>query len=185
METYKKSGGTLITDGIVSVLAGLILLFLTGISQPLLVVLFALYAIGYGITQLIAARGERDFDKDTMPLRAIGIFSLVAGILLFFLINASLQTVILYIAAHAIITGGAEIIVSRAYRDEMRGNALFVTVGIIRVLFGVLLLLNLGMTLPTLVMSIGWYAIIIGPVLAFYGYAVATRESGWGRSVHR
>lgn len=186
MDTYKKSGSAIITDGIVSIIAGIALLFLTDLSQQAVTLLFAAYAVGYGITQIIAAKGERDLDRNPSPLRAIGIFSLVAGIILAFLINADLSTIITFIAAHAIITGGAEILASRAYRDELRGNSWFVFAGLIRVVFGLILLFNTEMSLSSLIMTIAWYAIIIGPVLAFYGYAIGTKSpGGWGRTIQR
>jgi uncharacterized membrane protein HdeD (DUF308 family) len=179
MDDIKRSGTSLITDGMISFVAGIILLFLTGISQITAVLLFAAYAIVYGISQIIAARGERSPENNPNSLRAIGIFSIVAGIIIAFLASSSLPIVIFLIAAHAIIVGLYELFAAYMYRDEVRGDGWWIGVGAIRLLFGLFLLFNLGMSLPSLILTVAWYAIIIGPVLAVFGYENRGKEFGY------
>jgi uncharacterized membrane protein HdeD (DUF308 family) len=181
MNEIRRSGNYLMTDGIISFVAGIILLFLTGISQSLAVILFAAYAALYGVSQLVAARGERSPENNPNSLRAIGIFSIIAAVIILFFMTAALPIVIFLIAAHAIIVGAAELAAAYMYREEVRGDGWWIGVGIIRLLFGLFLLFNLGMSLPGLILTIAWYAIIIGPVLAIFGYETRGKEAGYRR----
>jgi uncharacterized membrane protein HdeD (DUF308 family) len=95
--------------------------------------------------------------------------------------NASLPVIILLIAAHALITGVSELIAAWSYREEIKGDGWYATVGAIRIIFGLFLIFNLGMSLSTLVLAIAWYAIVVGPVLAVFGYSTRTKEVGYRR----
>lgn len=181
MDEIKRSGTSLITDGVISFLVGVVLLFLTGISQTTAVILFSAYAIVYGISQVVAARGERSPENSPNSFRAIGYFSIIAGIVILFFANATLPTVIFLIATHAIITSISELLVAYAYREEIKGDAWFVGAGVIRLLFGLFLLFNPGMSLQSLILAIAWYAILIGPVLAIFGYETRNKEVGYRR----
>jgi uncharacterized membrane protein HdeD (DUF308 family) len=160
------------TDGIFSLLAGLILLFLTGASQSLIVFLFALYAVILGVVHFTAARGEREPNQSTTYLRVIGIYSIIYGLFLLFFMSATLPTIIALIAAYGLITGGAEVIAAYYYRKDLGGYAWLISTGTIRVLFSLFLLFNLGVSLPVFILYLALYAIVVGITMTVFGYEV-------------
>ena len=172
MNTKEMSGASLITNGVISFLAGLALLFLTGISQSAIVVVFAAFAIILGLTQMIAASGEREEGKSVGYLTLLGFYSLAAGIGLLFFINSALSTVISLVAAYVIIAGIAEVVAAFVYRSEMGGYSWLVGSGLIRGIFGVFLLFNTGITLATFITYIAIYALLEGIVTSVFGYEI-------------
>jgi len=172
MDTKKMSEASLVTDGVVSLFIGVALLFLTGMSQSGIVLVVSAYAMILGITQMLAANGEREEGKKTGYLIALGLYSLIAGIGLLFFANAALSTVITLVGSYIIITGVAEVIAALAYREEMGGYAWLVGAGSIRAIFGVFLLLNTGAALEAFILYLAVYAIVEGFVMIVFGYEV-------------
>lgn len=175
MDRYKKSGNSMISDGVFSIVAGIILLFLTNISQSSIVFFLAAYAVILGIAQIVAARGEREPEKNTTYLTVLGAYSVVAGLLLMFFMNAALPTIITLVAGYVIITGVAEVVAAYDYKSEMGGYAWLMGAGVVRTLFGLFLLFNTGMVLSTFIVMIAWYAIIVGIAVTVFGYEVRTQ----------
>lgn len=173
------------TDGAISLVAGIALLFLTGMSQVAVVVYFSAYAIILGVAQTIAASGEREPGKDTSYLSLLGIYSIVAGLVLLFFMGAPLSTVIILVGAYVIITGVAEMIASYSYRTEMGGYVWLFGAGSIRALFGIILLFSTGIALSTFIYYVAIYAIIEGLVTGVFGYEVRAKigKSGQGQMV--
>lgn len=172
METKKMSGASLMTSGVISFLAGLALLFLTGMSQTVVVIAFAGYAIVLGITQMVAASGEREEGRGTGYLVLLGLYSFVAGIGLLFFTTAGLATVITLVGIYVVITGLAEMIAAFRYRTEMGGYSWLIGAGLIKGIFGVFLLLNTGITLSTFILYVAVYALAEGIVMGVFGYEV-------------
>jgi len=172
MDTKKMSGTSLMTDGVISFLAGLTLLFLTGISQSAIVLVLGVYAIVLGVSQMVAATGERAEEGNTRYLSALGLYSLAAGIALMFFTNAGLTTIIALVGAYVIITGIAEVTAALRYREEMGGYMWLATSGIVRGIFGLFLVFNTSVALTTFVLYVAVYAIAEGITMGVFGYEV-------------
>ena len=170
MDTKKASGASLITDGVISFIAGIALLFLTGITQSAIVLVFGAYAIVLGISQMVAASGEREEGRNTGYLTVLGLYSLLAGIALMFFLNAGLATIIGLVGAYVIITGIAEVTAALRYREEMGGYMWFTVSGIVRIIFGLFLVFNMGVALSTFVLYVAIYAIAEGITMSVFGY---------------
>jgi len=175
MDTKKMSGTSLMTDGVISFIAGIVLLFLTGISQSAIVLVFGAYAIVLGISQMVAASGEREEGKSTGYLTVLGLYSLLAGVGLMFFLNADLVTVIALVGAYVIITGIAEVTAALSYRKEMSGYMWLTVSGIVRGIFGLFLVFNTGVALTTFIMYVAVYAIAEGITMSVFGYEVRER----------
>jgi len=172
METKKMSGNTLMTDGVISFVGGLALLFLTGISQFWIVLAFAVYVAILGVTQMLAASGETQEGRGSGYLAFLGFFSLAASVGLLFYIDATLTTVLMLVGTYVVITGVVEAIVALAYRSDMDGYMWLVGIGAIRAIFGVFLLFNTGLALSTFVLYVAVYAIAEGIATSIFGYEV-------------
>ena len=180
MDTKKLSGDSLMTDGTISLIVGIVLLFLTGISQSLIVLLFAVYAAVLGITQMIAASGETENGRGSGYLAFLGFYSLAAGVGLLFFMGADLALVLTLVGAYVIITGIAEAVAALVYRSDMDGYAWLVGAGAVQAIFGLFLLFNTGLALSTFIMYVAIYAIAEGIVMSVFGYEV---RAGIGRYV--
>jgi uncharacterized membrane protein HdeD (DUF308 family) len=183
MDSKRTSGASLMTDGVISFFAGLVLLFLTGISQNAIVLIFAAYAVILGITQMLASNGEREEGKGTGYLTLLGLYSLLAGVGLLFFLNASLTTVIMLVGAYVAITGVAEVIAAYAYRTEMGGYSWLIGSGVIKAIAGIFLLFNTGVALSTFIFYVAIYAIIEGIVTGVFGYEVREQIGKYHRQM--
>lgn len=172
MDMHKSSGYYLISDGIITLLAGALLFFFTGISQGTLVYLFAAYAMVYGISQLVAARGELEPEQNPAAFWAIGGFSILAGVLFLLFVSASLNIVIGYIAIYAILMGVAEASIAYGYR-ELHGYSWLAATGILQALFGLVLFAYTGITLATFIAVVAAYAVVVGALTFAYGYVLS------------
>ncbi len=183
MDAKKTSGASLMTDGVISFLAGIALLFLTGISQSAIVLVFAAYAVVLGITQMVASTGEREEGKGTGYLTLLGLYSLLAGVGLLFFLGSPLTTVIALVGAYVIITGIAEAIAAYVYRTEMGGYSWLIGSGVIRGIFGIFLLFNTGVALSTFILYIAMYAVVEGIVTSVFGYEVRQQLGKYHRQM--
>lgn len=178
METNKLSGASLITSGVITLIAGLVLFFLTGMSQSLIVMTFAAYAAIVGVTQMLAASGETEGGRGAGYLAFLGFYSLAAGVALLFFLDAALTTVITLVGAYVIITGVVEAIMAMVYRSDMNGYMWLVAVGAVKAIFGIFLLLSTGLVLETFIMYVAIYAVVVGFTTGVFGYEV---REGIGR----
>jgi uncharacterized membrane protein HdeD (DUF308 family) len=174
MKTKMMSGQSLMTDGIIGLVAGLVLLFFTGMSQNLIVIAFAGYAAILGVTQMLAATGETDNGRGTTYFGLLGFYSLAAGVGLLFFTGAALATVITLVGVYIVVTGIAEAVAAMLYREELNGYAWLVGSGVVRTLFGLFLLFNTGLVLSTLILYMAIYAIVEGVVISVLGYEIRT-----------
>jgi uncharacterized membrane protein HdeD (DUF308 family) len=153
--------GLLLLRGVLSILFGLVALFLPGPTLVALVLLFGAYALLDGILALIVAisgRGERGFGS----LLFEGIFGIGAGLVTFFYPGITALALLAVIATWAIVTGVMAIISAIALRKEMTGEWALAASGVLSVIFGVLLIIWAPAGLLALVWLIGIYAMAAG-----------------------
>jgi len=178
METKKLSGNSLLVDGAIGFVAGVVLLFLTDISLNFMVFLFGIYAIILGATQILAANGETDDGQGMGYLAILGFFSLFAGVGLLFFMNSDLTMVLTLIGAYIVAMGLAETAGALLYRSHMNGYIWLITSGIIRTGFGLFLLFNTTINLSAFILWIAIYAIVEGIVMGLFGYEI---REGFGK----
>lgn len=155
-----QSWWILAIGGIVNIIFGLAALAWPGLTLAVLVWLFGIYAIIYGIVELVHMFGAQGANVPWWSRLLIGILSIIAGLAV--LVWPGLTTIVLLfvIAVWAIAIGIVEII--GAFDT---GQFLLAIAGVISVLFGLVLLANPVAGALTLVMVIGAFAIIRGILL--------------------
>jgi len=97
--------GSLVFEGILSILAGLIAFFMPGITALALVILIAAWAIVTGIVEIVAAVRLRKVISNEWLLILAGIVSLGLGVLLVFAPAAGALAMVWWIGAFAIAFG--------------------------------------------------------------------------------
>lgn len=97
--------GWVLTEGILSIIAGLIAFILPGLTALIWLYIIAAWAIVIGITEIFAAFAIRPFLSQELPLVLTGILSLVFGILLIMFPGAGLLSLLWLVGIYAIVFG--------------------------------------------------------------------------------
>ena len=168
----------LLLRGIAAIVFGILAFFWPGVTLLSLVFVFGAYAIVDGIFALIAGFRTPAGGARWWWLLLVGVVSLVAGILAFGMPGVTAFTLVLLIAAWAIVSGIFEIVAAIQLRKEIEGEWLLVLSGVASVAFGVLIMINPSAGALAVVWIIGSYAIIYGLLLTTLGF----RLRGWEHS---
>jgi uncharacterized membrane protein HdeD (DUF308 family) len=127
----------LIVRGIVGVVVGIIAFLWPGITIAALVVIFGVYAIVDGITNLVLGFSRTGAHGRWAHVLQ-GVVGIAAGVLTFMWPAISALVLILFIGAWAIITGVFEIVAAIRLRQVITGEWMLVLSGIVSILFGVM-----------------------------------------------
>jgi uncharacterized membrane protein HdeD (DUF308 family) len=127
----------LIVRGIVGVVVGIIAFLWPGITIAALVVIFGVYAIVDGITNLVLGFSRTGAHGRWAHVLQ-GVVGIAAGVLTFMWPAISALVLILFIGAWAIITGVFVIVAAIRLRQVITGEWMLVLSGIVSILFGVM-----------------------------------------------
>ncbi|HEX7048765.1 MAG TPA: HdeD family acid-resistance protein [Longimicrobiales bacterium] len=162
-----RNWGTLVLEGLVAILFGIIFLAVPFASLLALTYVFGAFAIVDGVLALVSMFSpERSGSR--WALAIYGIAGIIIGILAFVVPRITIMAFVYLLAAWAFIIGILRIISAIALRREIRGEWVQILAGIVAVAFG-LYLLFAPSRLIALVLAIGVYAIIKGVLLVISG----------------
>jgi len=171
----------LLLRGIAAIVFGILAFVWPGVTLLSLVFVFGAYAIIDGIFALVAGFRAPAGAAKWWWLLLVGAVSLIAGILAFVLPGVTAFTLLMIIAAWAIVTGIFEIVAAIQMRKEIEGEWLLVLSGVASVVFGALILMNPIAGALAVVWIIGAYAIVYGVLL----FALGLRLRSWEHSHHQ
>jgi uncharacterized membrane protein HdeD (DUF308 family) len=177
---YRHSWWTLALRGLVAVIFGLLTFILPGITLTTLVLLFGAYVLVDGVFAIAAGLKARE-SKRWWVLLIEGVLGVIAGVLTFLMPGMTALFLLGLVAAWAMLTGVTEIVAAIQMRKYITNEWLLALSGVASLLFGVLLLINPGIGLLTLVWFIGAYVMVFGILLL----ALAFRLRGLERSTQR
>jgi uncharacterized membrane protein HdeD (DUF308 family) len=124
--------------GIVAILFAILAFAIPGITLTVIVLLFGAYALVDGIFAIIsavrAARGHRRWGSFLIE----GIVGIIIGLITFWVPILTLDVLIYFVAAWALVTGALEISAAIRLRRHIRGEWILLLTGIVSILFGVL-----------------------------------------------
>ncbi|HEX2924535.1 MAG TPA: HdeD family acid-resistance protein [Chloroflexota bacterium] len=157
---YVQPWWALAVGGIVSILFGIVAMAWPGLTLVVLVWLYGIYAIIFGIVQLVAMFRAIGSHTTWWPHLLFAIISLVAGI--YVVANPGMSSLILavVIGIWAIAVGAVEIVAGAIHAHFME-----VIAGVITVLFGLILFANPAAGALALVWVIGIFAIVRGIIM--------------------
>ncbi len=164
-QLVRKTWQTLLVQGLISVVVGLILLFWTQISLFLLIVFFGAYALIDGISGAFGAFVHRKEHPDWWVWLVLSIFSILFGLAILFWPRLTGLVLLYLIAARAVVMGGMELV--SAFRMRRGTNLwwLMLATGAFSVLFGLVIFFWPGATALALVWLIGLYLVMVGFLL--------------------
>lgn len=170
-ELIAKSWWAFELRGLITIIFGLIALLFPGITLGALIVVFGIYAIGEGVSMLIAAFNKR-YTQHWQITLFVGLLGLAAGIVALVWPGLTAVSLLAVIAAWALLTGILEIVGALRLRKEITGEWSLILSGIVSLVFAVLLMTNPMAGALAMVWLIGIYAIICGVLFMILGVKV-------------
>ena len=149
--------------GAVSIIFGLLLFFMPGLSIATFVVLFGFYAFAVGVLLLLQTFSVKDGYWWARLLGAIIAFA--AGAAVFLWPNISALSLLYVIAFYFILFGILQVVSSIALSRVFRGEWLYFIGGILSIVVGALLIMKPQTGAIALAQTIGIFAIAFGILL--------------------
>ena len=167
--------GLLIIRGIVGIIFGLVAFAWPAITIAALIVIFGLYAVIDGITNVFLGVSRRAGLGRSWAAAIQGVIGIVAGVLTFIWPTVTALALVIFIGAWAIVTGLFEITAAIKLRKEIEGEWLLALSGLLSVVFGVLVFAFPGAGAVGIAWVLGAYAMAAGIVLVALGVKLRTR----------
>jgi uncharacterized membrane protein HdeD (DUF308 family) len=156
--------------GLMAILFGVLAFVWPGITLLTLVWLFGAFALVNGILSLaLAAKAPKGYPR-VGSLILGGLLGILAGLLAFVMPGITTLSLLILIAAWAMVTGILEIVAAIRLRKEMTNEWLLALAGIASLAFGVLLVLRPAAGALVLIWWIGAYALIFGILLCVLAF---------------
>ncbi len=155
----------LLLRGIISVLFGLAIFAMPGLTLVLLILLFGAFALTDGILLVVNSLMNKK-TNDRWWLRLLqGVVAILAGVAVFAWPGISALILLYVIAFNAILGGTFQAISAFLFRKAIRGELLLIAGGVISVIFGVLLIMYPQSGALALVKVIGIFETFYGILL--------------------
>ncbi len=157
----------LLVRGILAIVFGLLAFAWPGLTILILTTLFGAYAVVDGVFALIVGMHARWW-----VLALFGLLGIVAGLVAFFYPGLTALTLLLIIAAWAIVRGIIEIAAAIQLRKVIPNEWALILGGICSIVFGLILFARPAIGALAVIWIIGFYALIIGIFLIVLSFRV-------------
>ena len=176
-DMFNRNWWLLAIRGLAAILFGLVAFVWPGLTLLTLVFLFGFYAIANGVLALaVAFKAPKGYRRYGL-LIVEGILSIIAGIIAFVMPGVTALSLLILIAAWAIVTGVFEIIAAIRLRKVVDHEWLLIIAGIASLAFGIIVMIMPGAGALALVWWIGAYTFAFGVLLMM----LAFRMRHWSR----
>jgi uncharacterized membrane protein HdeD (DUF308 family) len=159
---------SLVLRGVLAILFGIVAFFYTGQTLLALVYVFGVFAVLSGLLSLVMAVRSGEAHQRWGWLAASGLLSVAAGVVAFVWPGLTALSVVLLVAAWAIVTGIMEIVFALAHPDTLAHPWLAGLSGAFSVVFGLLLVVWPRAGAVSLTWLLGIYALLYGATLLYY-----------------
>ena len=175
LENVTRHWWILLLRGILAVLLGVLAIVLPGVTALALALLFGAYALIDGIFAVVAAIRMSHTDGRWGWLLAEGILGVIFGLAALAFPGITLLLLVFLVAAWAIVTGITAISTAWRIRKLIAGEWLWILVGALSVLFGILVAFEPSYGLFAVVYTFAFYAILTG--VTFIGLSFRLRST--------
>jgi uncharacterized membrane protein HdeD (DUF308 family) len=159
----------LVLRGVLSILFGVVCFLMPGIALASLVLVFGAYALVDGVFAIVSATmGQSGRPWWALVLR--GIAGIATGIITIFLPAITAISLLMVIAAWAIVGGVLEISAAIRLRKLIVGEWLLGLAGLASIVFGAMLFLSPGAGALAVLWIIASYAIVFGVLFIVLGF---------------
>jgi uncharacterized membrane protein HdeD (DUF308 family) len=159
----------LIVRGIVGVVIGIVAFVFPGVTIAALVVIFGIYAVIDGVTNLMIGLTRRAGQGSRWLHALQGVVGIGAGVLTFIWPGVTALVLIFFIGSWAIVTGVLEVAAAIKLRKEIHGEWLLALNGIVSIAFGFLVLVFPFAGAVGISWVLGSYAMVGGVILIALG----------------
>jgi uncharacterized membrane protein HdeD (DUF308 family) len=177
VETLSKNWWMLALRGVFAIIFGVLALIWPGITLITLVLLFGIYVLIDGVTEIVTAVKERDQMDKWWWLLLEGIAGVIAGIVAFIWPDITAVVLLYIIAVWAIISGVFEIAAAIRLRREIDNELLLGLAGVLSILFGIVLIIAPVSGALAIVWLIGIYAIAFGALMIVLAFRIRGMSS--------
>jgi uncharacterized membrane protein HdeD (DUF308 family) len=158
--------------GVVAIIFGILAFALPGMTMLSLIFLFGIYALVNGILVLAHAYSAPKGYPRFGALIATGIVSIAAGVLAFIWPSITALSLVLLIAAWAIVNGVFEVATAIRLRRVIPHEWLLMLAGVLSILLGILIALQPAAGALALLFWIGGFAIVFGVLLLVLAFRI-------------
>jgi uncharacterized membrane protein HdeD (DUF308 family) len=158
----------LITGGIISIIAGIVLLTWPDATITVLAVLLGIDFVLLGGLILVSAFSGETGVGGTILLAILGVLGILAGVAMFAEPARSLAVVLVVVGAFWVVGGVIEII-SGIFGDPAESRWLVILSGLLSLVFGIVMLAWPEATLDVLIWLIGIWLLIFGIIRLIMG----------------
>lgn len=164
---FKNPGTALLVRGVLSIVFGLLIIVLPSATALVVVVMFGVFAIIDGITSV----AHYFYDPAGRSRWSVvgGFISIAAGIVAIALPGITAAAIGVLIGLWALVLGLSQIILSLAARNFIRSWGIWLLTGLVTTVFGIVVLVNPGLGLLSLVWMLAGFAIVTGLLLLASG----------------
>lgn len=156
--------------GLVAVLFGILAFVWPGLTLLTLIFLFGIYALVNGaLTLAVAFKAPKGYPRFGL-LIVEGILSMAAGLVTFLMPGITALSLVILIAAWAIVTGVFEIVTAIRLRKVVSHEWLLIIAGIASLGFGVIVMIMPGAGALALIWWIGAYALAFGILMMMLAF---------------
>ncbi len=164
-----KNWWAVLLRGLAAIVFGVLAFAWPGITIWSLIIVWGAYALVDGVFAIISAvSGGTPAPRWWMAV--VGVIGILAGIVAFANPGLTALTLLMLIAAWAIVSGIFEIVGAIRLRKEIDNEWLLILHGIVSVLFGLFLFYSPGAGALAMIWVIGAYAIIGGVLLCILSF---------------
>ncbi|MCF3139714.1 DUF308 domain-containing protein [Paenarthrobacter sp. AR 02] len=164
---FKTPGTALLVRGALSIVFGLLILVLPSATAFVVVVMFGFFAIIDGITSV--AHYFYDPAGRSRWSVAGGLISIAAGIVAIAWPGLTAAAIGVLIGLWALVLGISQIVLALAARTFVRSWGIWLLIGLLTTVFGIVVLANPGLGLLGLVAMLAAFAIVTGLLLIASG----------------
>ncbi|UKA60634.1 HdeD family acid-resistance protein [Arthrobacter sp. FW306-2-2C-D06B] len=169
-QLFKGSGTALIIRGIAAVLFGILVVVWPGVSVLAMVILFGVYAVFDGVTN-IAHYVTRKRRRSVSQLLG-GIISVLAGLVAFVWPGITALSLALVIGLWALILGVSQMALAFEVKKTVGSWWLWLITGIVTTVFGLFLVVLPGPGILSLLGLLSSFAVLVGILLIASGAAL-------------
>jgi uncharacterized membrane protein HdeD (DUF308 family) len=163
--TLSRNWWMIALRGVLSIIFGILLFAAPGISLQTLIIILAAWLLVDGVSNIITSVQHLSQHRHGWYTLFEGIVSVLAGIGAFLLPGLTAITLLYLIAFWAIVTGVLEIVAAVQMRKVIENEWFLGLSGVVSVIVGVLMFMNPGAGILSVLWLIGGYAIVFGVLL--------------------
>jgi uncharacterized membrane protein HdeD (DUF308 family) len=166
----------LLVRGIVGIVIGVVAFAWPGVTIAALVVIFGVYALIDGITNLILGVTRTSTHGRSWAYALQGLVGVAAGVLTFFWPVVTAFALVVFIGAWAMVTGIFEIVAAIRLRKVIEGEWMLALSGVMSLVFGCLVFAFPDAAAVGISWALGAYAAAAGVVLIVLGVRLRSGE---------